>query len=269
MIKPKTVFLGALGLVWWLTKPARKDDAMRAWQGNFSHRGLHDQAAPENTRAAFEKSLARGIGYEFDVQLTKDDQLVIHHDFDGRRSMNEDLRLAELSLAELQQRKLFGTDQTIMTLAELLELTAGRVRLILEIKTEKNSAHISRLVARELDNYSGEVVIESFHPGVLGWFRRHRPDMIRGQLSYNSFRHTARTPLNFLLTNYLFNWWGRPHFVAHDFAGRRDWGFLLQHWLHRTPLVVYTIKSPADHAMAREIFPTIIFENYLPPELAD
>ncbi|HHT20291.1 MAG TPA: glycerophosphodiester phosphodiesterase [Tissierellia bacterium] len=265
MIKLRHGLLMGLGLIWWLTKPERRDDAMSDWQGDFSHRGLHDPAAPENTEAAFQKSIEQGLGFEFDVQLTKDDQLVIHHDFDGRRSFASADRIDQLTLEKLRQKRLFQTDETIMTLEELLELSAGRVRLILEIKTEKRASHIARLVAERLDEYPGEVVIESFHPLVLWWFRRHRPEMIRGQLSYNSFK-AAPSVRNFLLSHYLFNALARPHFVAHAFEDRHDCGLRLQRWLHRTPLVVYTIKNPTDYRTAKAIFSTIIFEDFLPEE---
>lgn len=266
MIKPRHVIAGGLALLWWLTKPARRDEDMKAWQGLFSHRGLHDAQAPENTKAAFERSLSYGLGYEFDVQLTKDDQLVVHHDFDGRRSFKQTIRLDELSLSDLRQYRLFETNQTIMTLQELLKLTDGKVRLILEIKTEKKAAYISSLVAEALDDYSGEVVIESFHPMVLWWFRRHRPNYLRGQLSYDSYR-SEPSLRNFLLSNYFFNFLARPHFAAHAFEDRKHCGLRIQHWLHRTPLVVYTIKSQADQRIAQQMFPTIIFEDYLPEEL--
>ena len=264
MIKKRHVLLGGLGLLWWLTKPQRRDQEMLPWQGNFSHRGLHDKDAPENTRPAFEKSIEHGWGYEFDVQLTKDDQLVIHHDYDGARSFGQDVRLEDLTLAELRQFDLFGTDQHIMTLPELLALTAGRVPIILEIKAEKNTWHISRLVAEVMDDYAGPFVIESFHPFVLAWFRIHRPTYIRGQLSYNAFGRSGKTITNFMLTHYLFNVLARPHFAAHAFEDRNDFGLKLQHWLHQTPLVVYTVQTPREEIEARKMFHTIIFENYRP-----
>lgn len=266
MIKLKTLILGGIGLIWWLTKPKRRDRDMLAWRGNFAHRGLHDKQAPENTRAAFQRALDRGYGFEFDVQLTKDDKLVVHHDFDGRRSFGSDVRLDQLSLEELRNKKLFGTDETIMTLDELLDLIGGRVGLILEIKAEHNTEHISQLVAEKLDKYIGEVVIESFHPLVLYWFRRHRPHLIRGQLAYDSFSVEPMI-INFCLSHYLFNFLARPHFVAYSYGDRYSLGLWLQHWLHRTPMVAYTVKNQQDHRIAQEMFPTIIFEQYLPEEL--
>ena len=49
----------------------------------YAHRGLHYNAgnAPENTMAAFERAVKAGYGIELDVQLTKDGQVVVTHDF--------------------------------------------------------------------------------------------------------------------------------------------------------------------------------------------
>src|SRR5690349_12908355 len=48
---------------------------------NIAHRG-GAQLMPENTLAAFADAMARGCdGAELDVQLTRDGQVVVHHDF--------------------------------------------------------------------------------------------------------------------------------------------------------------------------------------------
>ena len=48
----------------------------------YAHRGLFDNEseAPENSLAAFKKAVDAGYGMELDVQLTKDDRLVVFHD---------------------------------------------------------------------------------------------------------------------------------------------------------------------------------------------
>ena len=48
----------------------------------YAHRGLFDNEgdAPENSLAAFRKAVEAGYGMEMDIQLTKDDKLVVFHD---------------------------------------------------------------------------------------------------------------------------------------------------------------------------------------------
>ncbi len=49
----------------------------------IAHRGLHDRAAGvlENTVTAAEAAAARGFAIECDVQLTRDGEAVVFHDF--------------------------------------------------------------------------------------------------------------------------------------------------------------------------------------------
>ena len=53
----------------------------------IAHRALHDVAAgrPENSRAAIEAAISAGYGIEIDLQLSKDAQAMVFHDYDLRR----------------------------------------------------------------------------------------------------------------------------------------------------------------------------------------
>jgi len=83
---------------------------MQPW--NIAHRG-GAQLMPENTLAAFEDAVARGCdGAELDVQLTRDGEVVVHHDFrlkaeltrkNGAWLSQAGPRIKDLSLAELRQ----------------------------------------------------------------------------------------------------------------------------------------------------------------------
>lgn len=249
-----------------MSHPAKKDGRVKQWVGHFAHRGLHDEVSPENTKGAFEKALEADFGFECDVQLTGDGALVIHHDFDGTRSFGLEKRLDVMTLAEIKQQHVFGSQESIMTLSELLDLIQGQVPIILEIKADKDTAVVSRLVAEVLDAYDGPLVIESFHPMVLYWFRKNRPEYIRGQLAWNSFRREKATPINLLLSHYLLNFLSRPHFVAHSVEDRRSLGLQVQQKLYRTHSVVYTVKSQAQEDELGDQFDLIIFENYRPKE---
>ena len=79
---------------------------------NIAHRG-GALLMPENTLAAFADAIARGCdGAELDVQLTRDEQVVVHHDFrlkarlarkDGVWLTEPGPRIKDMSLEELQQ----------------------------------------------------------------------------------------------------------------------------------------------------------------------
>lgn len=70
---------------------------------NFAHRGFSGKY-PENTLLSFEKAIEAGAeGMEFDVQLTKDGELVIIHDETIDRTSNGSGRVKDFTYEELLQ----------------------------------------------------------------------------------------------------------------------------------------------------------------------
>ena len=101
----------------------------------YAHRGLHDNQsdAPENTMAAFDKATEAGYGIELDVQMTKDGQVVVVHDFDLKRVCGIDKAVDECTYEELQEYPIYGSSQRIPLFTDVLQLVGGRVPLIVEI----------------------------------------------------------------------------------------------------------------------------------------
>ncbi|MCH7734315.1 MAG: glycerophosphodiester phosphodiesterase, partial [Chloroflexi bacterium] len=91
----------------------------------MAHRGLHSHRLPENTLGAFGAAIEAGFPIELDVQLTADDQMVVHHDTDLRRLSDRPQRVRELTLEQLRQVRIGGTDQHPPGLVETLEFIDG------------------------------------------------------------------------------------------------------------------------------------------------
>ena len=74
--------------------------------GNFlrtGHRGARG-IAPENTLPAFQAGVDAGVDIlEFDVQLTKDGEVVVIHDPTVDRTTDGSGKIADKTLAELQE----------------------------------------------------------------------------------------------------------------------------------------------------------------------
>ena len=69
----------------------------------FAHRGFSGKY-PENTMLAFEKAVEIGVdGIEMDVHLTKDNELVIIHDENIRRTCNGEGLVRDMTLEELRK----------------------------------------------------------------------------------------------------------------------------------------------------------------------
>ena len=215
--------LATAGLTAFLVAPAHASPERKApfMDRNYAHRGLYkkDKSVPENSLAAFRRAVKAGYGVEMDVHITADDQRAVFHDDQlGRMVKNApEGRIETFTLAELRALRLADTDEPIPTLQEALEVLAGRVPLILEIKTGPRNRLLCALTARALAGYAGPVCIESFNPFILRWFKKNAPDYLRGQLSQppKDYKDAAPKGVALLAGTLLTNVFARPHFVAY------------------------------------------------------
>lgn len=233
---------------------------------HYAHRGLFDNEtdAPENSLAAFKKAVDEGYGIELDVQLSKDDKLVVFHDASLKRMCGVDGKVWEYTLEELQQMKLADSDQTIPTFEEVLEVIDGRVPFILEYKLDRAQTRVCKLANEVLKDYKGVYCIESFHPLALLWYRKNRPDVLRGQLCEEFYRaEIFKGNLLFMLLPYLpFNFLTRPDFIAYN--------HLHEHNISRRVCkamgalsVAYTIKSEQEYENVKDKFELFIFDSFI------
>lgn len=119
----------------WALAPLSRQPADVASIGLVAHRGAHgrrgDGRVLENTLEAFEVCLESGVwGAEMDIRLTRDGEPVVHHDAHCGRLFNRpDIVVAETRFRDLRQAL-----PQIPHLDEVLQLNAGRMHLMLEIK---------------------------------------------------------------------------------------------------------------------------------------
>ena len=175
--------------IWLFLIAARHDGRMDRYKGvYFAHRGLHGtldiypDAAPENSLAAFSRAVENGYGIELDVRLTADGELVVFHDDTLTRVTGVDKKVRELTLAELRGLSLLGTDERIPLFSEVLELVDGKVPLLVEIKEDGMDLTTARQAVKELWDYRGEYIMESFNPLSLGAVKKANPSVLRGFL---------------------------------------------------------------------------------------
>ena len=211
----------------WLLAPGRASRRQRApFQGrNFAHRGLHsrDRQVPENSLEAFRLAAKAGYGIELDVQLSRDGQVVVFHDDTLDRVCGVPGRVDSMSYAQLSQLRLCGTEQGIPLLSEVLATVRGRGPLIVELKSGLHNRALCEKTYALLEDYRGEVCVESFNPFIVAWFRFHGRDLLRGQLAMPRRDYLSAGQSAFwavMLSNTLLNFWARPQFIAYK-IGRR------------------------------------------------
>lgn len=256
-MKKLLCILGGLGLGFlWLQKPRYRyrKQVLPFTKVDYAHRGLHDEKMPENTKAALKAAVDHGYGIEMDVRRCKDG-LVIHHDQDFLRSAKINRRVEECTLEELSQIKVFDSEETISSLEEILEVIDGRIPLLLEIKAEGDFFAVASEVQAVMDQYTGDYLIESFRPEILLWYRRYRPEVLRGQLSEPKMEGPVCR--RWMMGLYLVNALSRPDFLAYNKAG----SFWVKFWNKLgVPTFVYTLREPSQQ---KEYFDAGIFEGYL------
>lgn len=233
----------------------------------YAHRGLHNNAsdAPENSMRAFQKAVDAGFGIEMDVQMTKDGVPVVFHDYTLARICGAEGKVCQYSYEELQQLSLCGSDQKIPRFEDVLKLVDGRVPLIVELKIEAADTCVCPAADKLLSEYKGMYCIESFNPLGVFWYRRNRKKVVRGQLS-DAFHKEGeyKGPLYFLLQNLMFNWLGKPDFIAynHKYPGMLSRSLCRR--LYRSTAAAWTIKSQAELEEAEKHFDIYIFDSFLP-----
>lgn len=263
------IILGVLILLYLLCiRGRRKNPELQNFRGwSYAHRGLHGNGVPENSLAAFKLAVEKGYGIELDLHLMADGNVAVIHDSSLLRTTGQEGMVEKLTLKDLHNYKLEGTEETIPTLREVLNLVKGKVPLILEMKTcGKNAAWLCMKALELLDEYEGDYCIESFDTLCLFWIRRNRPEIVRGQLSANYCRNKRIKSFigRRIATCYLMNWIGRPDFIAYEFAGRKTLtNFLIRH-LWGVQGVSWTLTNQKDYDKAVKEGWIPIFEGFEP-----
>ena len=236
----------------------------------YAHRGLHDSniACPENSYTAFKKAVENGYGMELDIQLTKDKKIVVFHDEDLKRMCGISKKISESTYEELKNTKLIDGEETIPLFQDVLDIVGGKTPIIVELKPYDERKALCELTSDILKKYKGLYCVESFHPGVVEWFKKNRVDVIRGQLASN-FKSEAKEYgkkyvfKNFLAKNLLLNFMARPHFIAYD----RKYPNVISRRICKklgATGVAWTVRSQKELEEAREAFDIFIFENFIP-----
>lgn len=156
----------------------------------FAHRGVHSNC-PENSTAAFKKAVEKGYPIELDVQLTKDNEVIVFHDATLKRMCNIPKKPNAYDLKELKNICLNESKESIPTLKEVLKIINGKVPVIVELKSASNNSILETETMKLLDNYKGIYAIQSFDPYILKWFRKNRPNIVRGLLVTDNKKSNA------------------------------------------------------------------------------
>jgi len=168
---------------------------MKIPNNKIAHRGMFDNIKiPENSIKAFKKSLKYNYPIELDVQLTKDNVLVIFHDDNLLRMTGVNKILEDLTFDEIRKLKLLNTNEYIPTLDEVLNLVDNKVLLDIEIKNTKRFKLLCDLLKDKLANYDN-YILKSFNPRIVRYLKKNNPNIEVGYLLSDKYKYLSNSLL--------------------------------------------------------------------------
>jgi glycerophosphoryl diester phosphodiesterase len=236
-----------------------------------AHRGLHDAARGviENMPAAARAAVAGNFAIECDIQLSADGEAMVHHDHELGRLTEGSGPLVEKTAAELKAIRFKATDEQMMTLGDLCALVAGKVPLVVEVKSQfDGDRRLVKRMAEVLATYSGPVAGMSFDPDQVVALRETMPKLTRGIVAQRTYddgyweKLTQAQRDSMLHLKHGFR--TQPHFVAYwvqQLPGPAPW---IARNLFGCPLLAWTVRTEEQRATAARYADQMIFEGFTP-----
>jgi glycerophosphoryl diester phosphodiesterase len=174
-----------------------------------AHRG-GGHGVPENTLSAIRKGIESGADYaEIDVQETADGVVVLLHDQDLARLCGVKKRIADVPYKEvckLDAGSRYGAEyagERIPTLAEVIKLARGKIKLNIELKFYGKDRRLAEKVARLIraERFESQCVVMSLtHDGVVE-AKRHNPRLRTGLIVTVAQGNISRLEVDVLSVN--------------------------------------------------------------------
>lgn len=225
----------------------------------IAHRGLHDgnNKVWENTLPAFSAALAGNYAIECDVHLSKDGEVIVFHDENLHRLTGQTGNIQDLTAAEACALTVGTTQDHVPSLRQMLDLVAGRVPLIIELKgIEGQDDGLVAAVAKELKDYQGDVAIMSFDHHLIRRFRSDAPGIAAGLTAEGLTVADMEAHFAMLAHDVDFVSYNVHHLPNPFITFFRD-------VLHR-PVITWTVRNTEQQALSELHAGQITFEGFIP-----
>lgn len=200
---------------------------------------------------------------ELDVHLTADGVPVVVHDRDLQRTLGRDVRIGRLNSADLATLPVFGSSETVPTLAAALDVLEGTPVMVECKQAGLRGGALERAVAAELATYGGPWCVAGFNPATTRWFRRHHPSAVRVLTAGVLDDSPLPTPVRRRLARLADLEASAPHAVSYELAGLPT--PVTDRWREAGGLLVtWTVRTRDELTRARELADNIIFEGVRP-----
>jgi len=219
--------------------------------------------------AAVSAAIAGNFSIEVDVQLSSDGEAMVHHDDELGRLTDGTGALRGLTASELKQVGFKDTPERMMTLGDLCDLTAGRVPLVIEVKSLfDGDRKLVKRMAEVLSTYRGPAAGMSFDPDQVIALRELAPQLPRGIVAerhYTAEDWPETTPAQRREMTHLRHFLHtRPHFVSYginDLPAVAPW--IAKH-IFGLPLLTWTVRTPEQRERTARYADQMTFEGFVP-----
>lgn len=191
----------------------------------------------ENTMEAYRAGIDSGADMlEIDVHLTKDNQLILMHDHDVKRTTNGKGLIKEMTFQEIRELNAGGKydPQTVPTLEELFQLISEKnILLNMEIKeydSEENRERCHFCIDEcvklvEKYNYADKMVFNSFDAHVLEYIHEkyNGKYMLHGFYPYSIMNNVNKNPDEYLYCACIFDDRNKEHYEHLQSKGIEPW----------------------------------------------
>jgi len=236
----------------------------------IAHRGLHNRSRGliENTAPAFLAAIDNDYGIECDLQPARDGTPMVFHDATLDRLMRGHGRIVAHTREELSRLRYKDQDIGILSFQDLIDLVAGRVPLLVEIKSDgRLPKRFLSAVAEAAAGYRGPIALMSFDRAVVTQLSRLAPQVPRGivigthQLAGNWWAGPSAAGQNAAIAALLNKAPTDLSFFAIDvrmLEPAKAW--LAEHW-PEAMLFTWTVRTAKERAAAARWADAPIFET--------
>ncbi len=227
----------------------------------YAHRGYHDMKKniPENSILAFKRAVRYGYGIELDVHLLKDKNVVVFHDHNLKRVCGINKIIEDCTYDELLNYNLFNTSQKIPLLKEVLLTVNKKVPILIETKMIKFNGELEKTVAKEISSYQGEVLMQSFNPFSVRWFKKNFPKIRRGILISDSLNQGVISIKNMTLKTFIIDFISKANFISYN--AKLLPNKYISFKRSKKQIFSWTIKNNKEYEFAKEYSDYLICEN--------
>ena len=224
----------------------------------ISHRGIYDNKKVfENSLEAIKKAVKKRYIIEIDIHLTKDNKLVVFHDYNTKRITKKNLVIENHTYKELNKQEIIH----IPLLEEVLKIVNSKVPLLIEIKQNKKVGKLEQKLVDVLNNYKGDYAIQSFNFKTIYWFKKHYPNILRGQLASNHKKTKMFFIKKYFLKKMIFNFLTKPNFISYNYEeiSIRKISKLKKKYI----VLGWTIKTKTEYNKYIKYYDNLICEKFI------